>query len=98
MKHKSNIKRYMTIKERREYMLTHENEIPISFDPRECLNPKKKSDRKYVTTLVSGGDSSLIVKVKKGTRMLFGGSESPFFGIVGEKKDIKKKVLSLFRK
>ena len=86
--------KYMTIKERREYMLNHDGEIPISFNP--DIKLKNKSDRKYISTLVSGGDSSMIVKVKKGTRMLFGSGEHSSFGEVDNKKS-KSKILTLFK-
>jgi len=91
-------KKYMTIKEKKEYLINGEA-LPISFDPNECLNPKKKNDKKYVTTLVTSGDDSLIIKVKKGTRMLIGSGEHASFGRIRiEKKRNKLKILSLFKK
>jgi len=80
-------KKYLTIQERREYLINGKP-MPLSFNP--IINDKKKSDRKYVSTLVSGGDSSLIVKVKKGTRMLVGSGEHATFTTIGK---IKSKVL-----
>lgn len=82
-------KNYLTIEERREYLI-NEKPMPLSFNP--IIKDKKKSDRKYVSTLVSGGDSSLIIKVKKGTRMLVGSGEHATFTTIGK---IKSKVLKL---
>ena len=80
-------KNYLTIQERREYLINGKP-MPLSFNP--IIKDKKKSGRKYVSTLVSGGDSSLIVKVKKGTRMLVGSGEHATFTTIGK---IKAKVL-----
>ena len=82
-------KNYLTIQERREYLINGKP-MPLSFNP--IINDKKKSGRKYVSTLVSGGDSSLIVKVKKGTRMLVGSGEHATFTTIGK---IESKVLKL---
>ena len=88
-------KKYMTIKERKEYMLNHDGEMPISFNTN--LRLKNKNSKKYVSTLITSGDSSLIVKAKKGTRMMFGSGEYSSFGQVGNNKK-KSKVLSIFKK
>ena len=82
-------KKYLTIQERREYLISGKP-MPLSFNP--IIKDKKKSDRKYVSTLISGGDSSLIVKVKKGTRMLIGSGEHATLDTIGKNKS---KVLKL---
>ena len=85
--------RYMTIKEKREYLLEHD-EMPLTFNPNIKL---KKHKRGYVSTLITGGDSSLIVQVKKGTRLLIGSGEHASFVKIGNNKP-KSKILSIFRK
>ena len=82
-------KKYLTIQERREYLINGKP-MPLSFNP--IIKDKKKSDRKYVSTLISGGDSSLIIKVKKGTRMLVGSGEHATLNTIGKNKS---KVLKL---
>ena len=82
-------KKYLTIQERREYLINGKP-MPLSFNP--IIKDKKKSGRKYVSTLVSGGDSSLIVKLKKGTRMLIGSGEHATLNTIGKNKS---KVLKL---
>lgn len=82
-------KKYLTIQERREYLISGKP-MPLSFNP--IIKDKKKSDRKYVSTLISGGDSSLIIKVKKGTRMLIGSGKHAFFATIGKNKS---KVLKM---
>ena len=87
-------KKYMTIKEKREYMLNHDGEMPLNFD----LNLELKKHRiGYTTTLISGGDSSFFTQVKKGSKVLYGSGEHSSFGQVGNNKK-KSKVLSIFRK
>ena len=86
-------KRYMTIKEKREYLLEH-NELPLTWNPNLKL---KKYRIGYISTLISGGDSSLIVKVKKGTRLLIGSGEHSSFVQIGNNKP-KSKILSKFKK
>lgn len=85
-------RKYMTIKERREYMLNHDGEMPLTWKP--DLNPKKHRIG-YTSTLISGGDYSFFAQVKKGSKVLYGSGEHSSFGQV---RKPKSKVLSIFRK
>ena len=85
-------RKYMTIKERREYMLNHDGEMPLTWD----LNLKPKKNKiGYTRTLISGGDSSFFAQVKNGSSVLIGSGEHSSFK---EVEKPKSKILSIFKK
>ena len=85
-------RKYMTIKEKREYMINHEGEMPLNFNPNLII---KKHKIGYTRTLIGGGDSSFFAQVKNGESVLYGsGNHSSF----GQAQKPKSKVLSIFRK